>query len=352
MSMLMIHAPNTHLGGGRTLLLALLKSLPVDQPVEVALDQRMEVSFELAPSVRVHRVSPTIGHRFHAELRLRKLAGAGSQVLCFGNLPPLFRCDGHVCLFVQNPHLVFRTDLSQFPWRQRLRIHTERHWLRSRIRNADDFVVQTESMRFMLQKMVHEGAPIRVLPFVPNDLLAQMVENAPAEDGKQHDFCFVSTGEPHKNHDVLLQAWRQLAEQGLFPSLCLTLSPQRYPELCTRIEELKTHHQLKITNLGHVALEKIPDVYRNCHRLVFPSLHESFGLPLIEARRYGLPIAAPELDYVRDVVDPDVTFDPQSPRSLARAVQRMLEIGNSRAPLVDARTFLANCLTTRTARAA
>jgi hypothetical protein len=38
----------------------------------------------------------------------------------------------------------------------------------------------------------------------------------------------------------------------------------------------------------------------------------------------GLPILAPELDYVRDVCVPIQTFDPHSPVSIARAVKRFL----------------------------
>ena len=58
---------------------------------------------------------------------------------------------------------------------------------------------------------------------------------------------------------------------------------------------------------------------------------ESFGLPLIEAKYHGLPILASELDYVRDVVAPVETFNPDSPISIARAVRRYL--GNTEPPL-------------------
>jgi glycosyltransferase involved in cell wall biosynthesis len=56
--------------------------------------------------------------------------------------------------------------------------------------------------------------------------------------------------------------------------------------------------------------------------LIFPSLFESFGLPLLEAAKAGLPILASERDYVRDVVKPVASFDPESALSIARAVLR------------------------------
>jgi len=65
---LVIHAPNIHLGGGRTLLLALLSALK--QPAVVQLDERFEPLPELDPGVRVIRVAPSLFGRLQAERRL------------------------------------------------------------------------------------------------------------------------------------------------------------------------------------------------------------------------------------------------------------------------------------------
>jgi glycosyltransferase involved in cell wall biosynthesis len=54
---------------------------------------------------------------------------------------------------------------------------------------------------------------------------------------------------------------------------------------------------------------------------------ETFGLPLLEATMLGIPVIAGEVDFVRDVCVPQQTFDPDSPRSIARAVRRFLGNG-------------------------
>ena len=77
---------------------------------------------------------------------------------------------------------------------------------------------------------------------------------------------------------------------------------------------------------------------------IYPSTLESFGLPLLEARAAGLPIITGELDYVRDIVDPDETFDPNSPLSMARAVKRFLGRPERRLPADDAERFLERLL--------
>jgi hypothetical protein len=45
---------------------------------------------------------------------------------------------------------------------------------------------------------------------------------------------------------------------------------------------------------------------------------------------------------VRDVLDPEQTFDPESPLSIARAVKRFLGLNESPLPLLDATHFLKN----------
>ena len=69
-------------------------------------------------------------------------------------------------------------------------------------------------------------------------------------------------------------------------------------------------------------------IYSKCKALVFPSFVETLGLPLIEAKRYELDVLASELDYVRDIVEPNETFDPQSSLSIYRAIKRYLKINN------------------------
>jgi len=67
---------------------------------------------------------------------------------------------------------------------------------------------------------------------------------------------------------------------------------------------------------------------------------DRLGIPLIEARDAGLAIIASELDYVRDIVDPEVTFDPASPLSIARAVKRFLGEKEETLHLLSAKGFL------------
>jgi glycosyltransferase involved in cell wall biosynthesis len=153
-------------------------------------------------------------------------------------------------------------------------------------------------------------------------------------------FVYVASGEPHKNHRPLIEAWCLLAKEGLFPSLCLTLDETRFARLYKDIDELRQRYDLKVTNAAELSHKDVLALYKKADALIYPSTFESFGLPLIEARQAGLPVLAAELDYVRDVIDPEQTFDPESPISIARAVKRFIKSDEPALPLLDAKKFL------------
>ena len=80
--------------------------------------------------------------------------------------------------------------------------------------------------------------------------------------------------------------------------------------------------------------------YRRVKALIYPSFFECFGIPMIEAKNFDLPIIAAELDYVRDLIKPAETFDPSSPRSIARAVKRFLGAPDDRFKVMPAKDFV------------
>ena len=79
---------------------------------------------------------------------------------------------------------------------------------------------------------------------------------------------------------------------------------------------------------GKVNIFDIHAIYQRVDYLIFPSLLESLGLPLIEANLYDLPIICSRRDYVFDVCEPLLTFNPENieeiKESLREAVKNKL----------------------------
>jgi len=340
---LIIHAPNVHQGGGKTLLLPLLEAAHKQCSTVALLDRRLEVPEDLSRAITVVRVAPTLAGRLLGEWVLRKLARDADRVLCFGNLPPLFAIKGHVTVFLQNRYLTDRSPLDGFPTRVRWRLMAERLWFRHYRTHANSFIVQTSSMQQLAISIL--GSAVEVMALFPE--LSGYQRRKPHGDQARattYDFLYVATGEPHKNHAKLLDAWKILAADGLYPSLCLTISESAYPDLVRLIQKEKRDYKLNISNMPAATPSEMRSLYSQAQALLYPSIMESFGLPLIEARQAGLPIIASELDYVRDIVDPEETFDPRSPQSIARAIKRFLRIPETPIPVLQADAFVSRLL--------
>ena len=325
---LVISAYSVHRGGGLTLLRALLDNLPPDRCVILWLDERYpypEPSTNGDLSIR--RVRPSFLGRLRAEWQIASTLREADRLLCFGNLPPLFtsKCK-QVSVFLQNRLLLSEYPLNEFPMFTRIRIQIERAWLRARYGLVSQFLVQSSTMRQAVWSHLGKGVAVEITPFLGPPSEQAIAANKPQD----FDFVYVASGEPHKNHRVLIEGWKLLAEEGIRPTLALTLDERDSPALCAWIHAEAQEYDLRVLVTGPMDKNQIQNLYERSGALIYPSLIESYGLPLLEATSAGLPVVASELDYVRDVIVPSHTFDPRSPVSLRRAVLR--QIGAPEAP--------------------
>lgn len=326
-----LHAPNVHVGGGRTLLLPILHALK--PPATVLLDTRLSPLPEMSQGVDVLRFPPTLTGRLHAEWTLRRLIRPGTDILCFGNLPPLLAsAPPAAVVFLQNRYLLPGASLTSLPVSVRLRLAIERLWLRIR-RGKARIVVQSETIAIAASASL--GGTVEICPFIPVSI------EATDRAAPTIDYLYVASGEAHKNHKTLLSAWARLAADGLTPSLGLTLSAVERAQLAGSIRTAEASGA-RISFFDPRPTSQMPALYAMARAVIYPSLFESFGLPLIEAQTAGLPILAAERDYVRDIVDPVESFDPTSDRSIAKAVRRHLGQEPTRVPIRDATGFLAH----------
>lgn len=342
---LFVHATNVHTGGGQSLLHPILTEVPGDLEVIAQLDARMKTPDKLSQKMTIRRVQPSILQRLRAEWWLAKHSMPNDLILCFGNLPPLFKLLGWTAVFVQNRYLVDDVGLNNFPLKTRLRLEVERLWLSRKMMNVDEFIVQTPSMKSLLEARTKGRVSVHVLAFMANhDEYVRRWRQPDMQKEKEFDFLYVASGETHKNHRQLIEAWCLLAEDGVFPSLKLTIDRLHFAELCSWIEQKIEQHRLHVKNLGSLPHVQIKQFYNQAGALIYPSTFESFGLPLIEARQAGLPVLASELDYVRDILDPEQTFDPESAVSIAKAVKRFMGMEDRPLALQDASGFMKHIL--------
>jgi glycosyltransferase involved in cell wall biosynthesis len=93
--------------------------------------------------------------------------------------------------------------------------------------------------------------------------------------------------------------------------------------------------QDQVEHLGHLADEQLPSVYAGCDLLLMPSLHEGFGLPVLEAMATGIPVVASPRGSLPEVVgDAALVIEPEDPVAIAEAVTKVLTNGSLRDAMV------------------
>jgi glycosyltransferase involved in cell wall biosynthesis len=77
--------------------------------------------------------------------------------------------------------------------------------------------------------------------------------------------------------------------------------------------------------VGYVSDEELRLLYRTCALFVLPSLHEGFGLPLVEAMACGAAVIGSNCTSIPEIIDrPEALFDPRSPQAIADCIAEVL----------------------------
>jgi glycosyltransferase involved in cell wall biosynthesis len=119
---------------------------------------------------------------------------------------------------------------------------------------------------------------------------------------------------PHKNHELLLEAFASVRRER--PELRLVLTGSDHPAALPD----------GVTSLGRVSDDRLVGLYRSAAALVFPSLYEGFGLPPLEAMACGCPVAVSRVASLPEVCgDAAVYFDPTSAETIAQGIVEVLD---------------------------
>jgi glycosyltransferase involved in cell wall biosynthesis len=301
-------------GGGKTVIEAFLKELTAAsgnaKNIVLFLDSRLTTSVRLPNPFQIFRSQNTPLNQFRIDLNLKKTLGSSDRVLYLGSRSPFFKLSASVTSFIQNRLLVEDFNLSGYPLRTRLRLWLEKYLLRQFAKNTNVFWVQTKTMQRLASLAVKsENVFIKNIVDTPTTNIHSQ---------KIRDFIYVASGEPHKNHENLFGALQLLGRENIFPKIALTLEQKRFDDLCRKFPEVR------VDNLAGLSREQVLLEYSKSKALVFPSLLESLGLPLLEARALGLKILSSDLDFTHDSVSADMTFNPREPADIAEKMKAFI----------------------------
>jgi glycosyltransferase involved in cell wall biosynthesis len=134
----------------------------------------------------------------------------------------------------------------------------------------------------------------------------------------------VSTLHPHKNLDRLIEAFARF--RLVRPEFRLILAGLRGFSTAS-LESLRAslHLEDAVEFTGWVPRQQLRDLYRRAYGVVFPTLFEGFGLPILEALAAGVPAACSRIEPVLSLAGgAALDFDPHDLDSIAAAMLRLV----------------------------
>jgi glycosyltransferase involved in cell wall biosynthesis len=258
---------------------------------------------------------------------LPKLAGqVGAQVIhSTYAVPPATACARvatiHDCSFVAHPEWFTARDRAVLNAGVRWAVrHAERIVVPSHHTRAD--VLALPGVDAERVAVIAEGVEPRFRP-LPADTVAPVLRRLSLE---RPYVLALGNLQLRKNFLRLLEAWSALVQGGEVGEHVLVLAGAvagRRDDVAGRVAALRLEGHVRLT--GYIAEADLPALYCGATVFVCPSLHEGFGLPVLEAMAAGTPVACAQVTALPETAgDAAAFFDPLDVDEIAATLAGLL----------------------------
>lgn len=241
-------------------------------------------------------------------------------------------------LFIRAPrsirHVVTLHDLSISRHPERFRRWQAHSWRRRQdvLRSADRIICVSRFTADEAIKLLQlPAATIDVVPlgidWHPDSL--SLTERAPSSALPSEFFLFVGSLEPGKNLALLREVWLHAETIGR-PLPPLVIVGARRPGVAREGAAPSNWRYL-----GWQPDEALLFLYRRAHALLFPSIYEGFGIPVLEAMAVGCPVICSPVASLPEVAGDAALFAPLTREGYEQRIRSLLADTTLRADLIQ-----------------
>src|SRR6266436_4872151 len=203
-------------------------------------------------------------------------------------------------------------------------------FIKNAMRHAEGLIFVSEATRADAERLIPSTGNLRrIVPLGVDlqgfDIHPQETKSVLGRFSIQRPFVlFVGTLEPRKNVPRLIQAFERIANEH--PDLLLVLAGKPgwdFDDVFAAIHASK--YKNRIRHLGFVGDSEKRALLVACEALVYPSLYEGFGLPVLEAMAAGAPVITSNVSSLPEVAgDAAMLVNPLSVDDIADALRTIV----------------------------
>jgi glycosyltransferase involved in cell wall biosynthesis len=210
-------------------------------------------------------------------------------------------------------------------------------FIKRAMKHSESVIFVSSATKTDAERLLSGGSGLRsVVPLGVDARLFESMDDAPVHKtlerlGLSHPFIlYVGTIEPRKNLVRLIKAFEAIAPHH--NQLRLVLAGRLGWNYTETLEAMKSSSCAdRIRYFGFISEEDKRALLKSCEILIYPSLYEGFGLPVLEAMAAGAPVITSRLSSLPEVAgDAAVLVDPYSVSELTEALYRTLASSSER----------------------
>ena len=313
--MILIDALYINSFGGKTILeLFFKKLLNSDLDYHFILDSRLKSNF--VQNIKTDNFTVIDATHLSRKSFYLKNINRFSSILCLANIPPPIQTSIKTTIFFHNSLLL--NPLSHpISFKSRIINFFKFNYIKYYNQNDYNWIVQTPYIYKLLRKnLIINSDQVFIYPIIEEESVLPNAKKI------VNDFVYVSSGVSHKNHIRLIKAFIEVANKtDIEIKLHLTLNKEE-------LTKYRYPYNLKVKFHGTLSIDAVNELYNSCEFAIYPSLVESFGLPLIEASNHNCKVIASDLPYAHEIIIPSLTFDPYSVESISKSILKAIETDN------------------------
>ena len=317
---LLVHATNVTGLGARHVVESLLLALARDDQLNgatvflpddaIALDDLLLHAG--ATVMRRRRLLPHSVSRMLECLLPQRAYTRHAAALVLGDVP--LRGVRNQVVLVHQPHLL-SPAVSGFA-SAGFKYDVMRSVFRRNLGDAAAIIVQSDAMRDQLARSYPDvSGRIAVIPQPAPHWFTSPEQRRPRNESGRLKLLYPAAGYPHKNHKLLaLMNGHRTGAPDV--EIVITLAGDRSRDHDT--------YGAWVVNVGRLDWPQLVTTYAEVDALFFPSLLESYGLPLVEGMMAGLPIVCADLPYAHWLCGAQaIYFDPRNAASAWAAISEL-----------------------------